>query len=113
MSALETIRERNAKTETVVDSFGRTIKLRRLNAAQRVRIREWTESSSAEVLGMLTIAASVFEIDGVPITFPRNRAELDSMVAALDDEGVEALVPAYQRLAGMRTDDEKLDAIKN
>jgi hypothetical protein len=46
----------------------------------------------------LMMAASVCEIDGNPLPFPRNRAELDSIYDQLDSEGIEAIVAAATRL---------------
>jgi hypothetical protein len=113
MSALEIIRARHAKFETVVDALGRTFTVKRLDASQRLKIQEWTESKNLDVLGTMMIGAAVREIDGNPVVFPKNRTDLDWMIRALEDEGLVACAEAYKKLDGDMSEEEKVDAAKN
>ncbi len=101
MSVLDDIRAKYAKTETVVDSYNRTIVARRLDTAQRLAVREMARTGDPEVVGTMVLGASVVSIDDVPYTFPKSRPELDAVIRALDDPGLEAIASAYEKLAGI------------
>jgi hypothetical protein len=45
----------------------------------------------------MIVAASVCEIDSIPIPFARNRPELDSIADRLDEEGLAAAMKALTR----------------
>lgn len=111
-SALETIRAKYEKTETVTDGYGRIITVRRLSTPQQIAVREMANSSDPTVIGVLTLGASVAKIDDIIFPFPRNRQELDLTIFALDDNGLNALSQAYQKFTEA-TDQETIDAAKN
>ena len=116
MSKSEEIAARAAKynrVERVADSLGRVIGVRRLKPSQQLRVEEYagnltgtvtmTDDRTGKSIEVprrfpLMIAASVCEIDEVPVPFPKNRAELDSILDRLDDEGMTAVVEAFGKL---------------
>ena len=62
----------------------------------------------------LMMAASVVEVDGNPIAFPRNRAELDAIYDQLDGEGLTAIVECATRLGeSMIAEAARREAAKN
>jgi hypothetical protein len=111
-SALETIRAKYEKTETVCDGYGRIITVRRLNTPQQTAVREMSSSSELTVIGVLTMGASVAKIDDIIFPFPKNRADLDLTLGVLDDKGLEALFKAYQKF-NEESEQETIDAAKN
>ncbi|HEY8005699.1 MAG TPA: hypothetical protein VIE66_02580 [Methylocella sp.] len=111
MSVLDDIKRKYEKTETVSDSYGRIIIVRRLSPSQQITIREWADSTEDTVIGMLSFAASVVSIDGLAFGFPKDRKELNTTVDALDDAGLQAIGEAYTRFA--EQEKASLDAAKN
>lgn len=95
---LEKIKARYAAIEREADGFGRLIGVRRLRPSEQVKIMEMTVNRDPETIGYLNICASVCEVDGLPIIFPKNRDELDATVNMLDQEGVSAASTAMVRL---------------
>ena len=116
MSKSDEIAARAAKynqIERVADTLGRVIGVRRLKPSQQLKVEEFAGNltgtitmtddrtgTSIEVPRRfpLMIAASVCEIDETPVPFPRNRAELDSVLDVLDDEGMTEVVEAFGKL---------------
>jgi hypothetical protein len=99
-TASEEILARYKKVEREADSFGRLIGVKRLNPSQQLKIMEMSNSDNEGVRTALFAAASVCEIDDLPVTFAKSRAELDSIIARLDQEGLEAVGKALNRLLG-------------
>jgi hypothetical protein len=112
MSVLEKIRDKYAKTETVSDEYGRIIVVRRLNTSQRLAVREMANSGNPEVVGTMTLGASIVSIDDIVFPFPQNRKELNANLDVLDDPGLEALIKAYQKFNEL-SGQETIDAAKN
>lgn len=120
---------RYSTTEKEADDMGRVIAVRRLRLSQQTKINGMTEELTGfdEIKGPdggeavrlshrvpLIIAASVCEIDGVEIPFPRNRGELDAIYDRLDTEGVAAAGRALVRLQQREPSEaEKKDEAKN
>jgi hypothetical protein len=128
MTPTETILARYSVIERETDSLGRTIGVKQLRPSESVRLNELTpylegETSIVSPDGKeisishrspMMIAASVREIDGNPIPFPKNRAELDGTLDALGPEGLEAAVKAYGRVsAGGAAPGEVVGTAKN
>lgn len=111
-SALEKIRAKYERKETVADDYGRIITVRPLTTSQQVKVREMAVGGDPGVVGILTLAASVMKIDNAVFAFPRDRKELDGMIDALDEKGLEACATAHLRFVE-KTDDEAMDAAKN
>jgi hypothetical protein len=111
------------KVEREADKFGRLIGVRRLKPSEQTKAAGLTAdlSGSDEVLSEtgekilvphrlpLMIAATVCEIDGDPIPFPRSRGELDAIYDRLDVEGLAAAGTAATRLN--QAEDAPADAL--
>jgi len=117
-TASDEILQRYRHIEREADSRGRIIGIRRLRPSEQSKIVGMTpdlggydivprfgDGDEATSTPMrlahrmpLMMAASVCEIDGNPMPFPRNRAELDSIYDQLDAEGIEAIVAAATRI---------------
>lgn len=111
MLASEELTSRYSKIERAPDDLGRVIGVRRLKLSQQIKINEMTPAldGETELVGdngttrvsrrsLPLIAASVCEIDDVPVPFPRNRGELDAIMDRLDEEGLLAAVRATAKL---------------
>ncbi len=122
-TASEEILARYNRVEREVDAFGRTIGVRKLRGSQEIRVLGMTadvqaatvraldpqspgETMEVSLQNLLVIAASVVEIDGIPVPFARNRAELDAIYDQLDREGVAAAALAMVKLAAEDAEDE-------
>jgi hypothetical protein len=117
------------KIEREADDFGRVIGVRRLRPSEQTKAAGYTAdlTGSDEVLDEdgnkvlvphrlpLMIAATVCEIDGDPVSFARNRGELDAIYDRLDAEGTSAAGRAATRLQQGSEDavDDALEAAKN
>lgn len=130
----EELINRYSRVEREADALGRLISVRRLRVSQQTKVAEMTPNLDGETeivmtgedgvektvrisrRGIMIVAASVSEIDGVPIPFARNRGELDSIADRLDEEGLAAAMKALTRFqpkvaegeeAGTAIDDAK------
>jgi hypothetical protein len=106
---------RYSRVEREADAIGRLVSVRKLKVSQQTRVSEMTPGLDGETeivmtnddgtekkvriarRGLMLVAASVCEIDGVPIPFSRNRGELDSIADRLDEEGLAAAMKALNR----------------
>lgn len=108
------------------DAFGRVIGVRMLKVSQQVKISEMTPALEGETemsgddgkviriprRSIPVVVASVCEIDGQMIPFPRTRGELDSMMDLLDEEGILAAVLAYSDLKpGAKVEDGEAESM--
>lgn len=81
----------------VTDAEGRRFVLRSLTALDKLRL---FEAAGAELsrndrwLGMAALAASVTEIDGVPVPLPASKAAIEAIVRKLGDAGLAAVAAA-------------------
>lgn len=120
--------QRYKQIEKEGDTLGHVIGVRRLKPSEQTRAMSFTAdvTGSDEYEGPggkkitiphrmpLMVAAAVCEIDGIPIAFPRNRGELDSIYDRLDEEGLAAASKAMAKLQGIGDGAEGgLDAAKN
>lgn len=113
MRTLAEIKETYQKIERVADSVGRMIGVKKLKVSQQLRLNELTpmldgsieltkpDGSKLEMPRRTypMLAASVVEINGNPIPFPKTRGELDSMIDELDEPGLLAVVIALAKLS--------------
>lgn len=130
MSKSEEILARKAKYDRVereADAYGRLFGVKRLKPSQQLRIQEMAPGLAGEttVAGEdgkdvsvpkilpLLLAAAVVEIDGSPLTFPRNRAELDSVLDMLEDTGMAAVAKALSRFGADDVSDAGAQDAKN
>jgi hypothetical protein len=98
-SAVTVIDERHA---TVKDSAGRTIKVKRLSALDRVRLFRAmgaTDSENRMLQSYAATAAAVTEIDGAAVIFPMSSLQLDATIARLDEHGLSAAIEGLLALA--------------
>jgi hypothetical protein len=87
-------------TETILDTAGRQLIIRRLTVLDRLRLFKAAGPVLAQNqpwLGMALIASSVVAIDEVPVPPPSNEAQIEAMIARLGDGGVAAIATALQR----------------
>jgi hypothetical protein len=116
------------RIERADDAFGRSIGVRILKRSQSLRIEEmapnltgdepvFDESTGKTVyipkIGRLLMAASVCEIDGSPVTFPKDRRELDAVLDMLEDEGLAAVAEAMMKLNPAPPKDEDVGQPKD
>jgi hypothetical protein len=108
------------------DDMGRVISVRRLRPSEQIRITEMSPLLEGNVetspvngatvqiprRAPFLVVASVCMIDDMPITFPRNRGELDAILDRLDNEGLAAAIKAYGTLA-IESEVPPMDAAKN
>lgn len=126
MTPSEELIQRYSRVEREADVFGRLIGVRKLKVSQQTKVAEMTpglEGNSEVRLpddtvirisrrSTMLIAAAVCEVDGVSISFPRNRGELDAIADRLDEEGLAAAVMAYTRFQPQAAEGEEApDAI--
>jgi len=86
-----------AALHAVTDAVGRRLTLRRLTALDRLRLFKAVGSELAQnepYLGMAMLAASVADIDGVPVPVPANEILLEGIVQMLGDAGLAAAATA-------------------
>jgi len=91
-----------AATETVTDSDGHRLTIRRLTALDRLRMFKAAGPLLAQNppwLGMALIACSVIAIDDVPVPSPTTEVQIESMVGRLGDAGIAAVAEALQNTA--------------
>ena len=112
MSASEEILARYRRIERETDSFGRSIGVKKLKPSEQRKLKILTPGldGSTEVRSddgkvshipdrfEMMVVASVREIEGNPVTFPKSEGELDAVYNALDREGLTAAITAYVRL---------------
>lgn len=82
----------------VTDALGRTLKVRKLNALNKVDLAALVGADGCQneaVIGPCAIAFSVTEIDGEAILPPHSYMELRALIGRLDDEGLEAATQAH------------------
>lgn len=96
----------------VVDSAGRRLKIKRLSALDRVRLfrAAGANSENRMLMAYASAAASVVEIDSLPVAFPASQVALDALIGRLDEHGLEAAVEELAALAGP---DDAVAAAKN
>ena len=116
------------RVERAADTDGRLIGVRRLKPSQQLRVQEMApglegvttvvdektaRSYDVPKITPLVLAASVVEIDGVPVPFPRSRGELDAILDSLDESGLIAATEALSRFSPADTSNAGVDAAKN
>lgn len=87
-------------SETITDANGRKMTLRKLNVLDQVRLLRAVgpaQASNQPYVELVTMAASVAEIDGVPCVLPTNERQIDAAIGRLDDAGFAALVVYMRR----------------
>lgn len=97
-------------TASKMDARGRKISVRRINALQFYHLTKLLgQNGNAESRSIAATAASVCDIDGMPVPFPAKEREVEFTIQRLDFEGMKAANEALLELAG----DEGIDTAKN
>ena len=123
MTPTEEYVSRYKKIERCADKLGRSIVVGRLRISQQIRISEMTpgldgdtEITSSEGntvfiprRALPLLAASVRDIDGSPIPFPRTRAELDAIMDRLEEPGFAAILQATTSLNAVEDENKDPD----
>ena len=102
----EEILGRYKETKSETDTFGRKITVHRLRPSQQVAVMKMSETDASSVVTILTTAASVMRIDDDEFSFPRNLAELNSVLDRLEQEGVTAAAKAFFLLSGGKEEEK-------
>jgi hypothetical protein len=86
---------------TIVDRRGRVLTPRKLTVLDRLRLFKAAGPVLAENhpwFGMAILAASVAEIDGVPVPIPVNETQIEAAVSRLGDDGLTAIANAIDEV---------------
>lgn len=111
---MDAVKRRYSETITKEDAFGRAIKVGRLRPAQQLKAAEMSANDSAATT--IRLVCMVRGVDDKDLAFPANRAEVDSRLNMLEEEGLAAIVEALKELYGVDDDSEPKelgDAAKN
>ena len=95
------------------DKKGRTLTFRKMNALEQSRVvRAAGEHASNESYMTFFVypAVSVAAIDGLPIPFPTNLKQIDSVIGQLGDEGMDLCINRIARL--VKDAQERQDAMQ-
>ncbi|MGD0186794.1 MAG: hypothetical protein ABSC25_16290 [Roseiarcus sp.] len=91
----------------IVDSRGRSIKIKKLSAFDRMRLFKAVGAEDSEnrlFMSYANAAAAVTELEGLPVAFPMNQIQLSALVQRLDEDGLEAVVKGLVALNPERED---------
>lgn len=97
MTPTATVLESANERLSVSDQAGRAIIARRLNALDKLRLLKAAGpmlSENQAWLGVAMLAASVVEIDGIPVPMPTSEKQIEALVARLGDPGLDAVATA-------------------
>lgn len=89
---------------TIVDENGREIVVRKLNALDKLRLLKAAGPALSENqawLGVAMLAASVVQIDGVPVPVPATEHQIEGLVGKLGDLGLDAVSEALTHSDGL------------
>jgi hypothetical protein len=87
----------HAAAQTITDTEGRRLTIRRLTALDKLRLFKAAGPNLSQNhlwLGMATLACSVAAIDDIPVPSPTTEAQIESLVARLGDPGIAAIAHA-------------------
>ena len=85
---------RSYQTFEVRDALGRDLKIRRINALDRLRLLKAAGpelSQNDAWLNMAALALSVVELNGVPRVMPVNERQIEAAILELGNLGLEAI----------------------
>lgn len=85
------------RTFEIHDNLGRSLKVRRINALDRLRLLKAAGpdlSQNDAWLNMAALVMSLMEINGAPRPTPINERQIEASVAELGDQGLEAIAEA-------------------
>lgn len=102
MTPSAAISQSAAATWAVVDTQGRRLSLRQLNALDKLRLFKAAGPELAQNppwLGMAMLASSVVAVDDIPVPPPVNELQIEAMVSRLGDAGLSAVSEALDASA--------------
>lgn len=108
-----------ATPETVTDSLGRVLTIRKLDALAELDLIEAAGANADNRAWMTraTLAACVSDIDGVPRVFPHDRLAIRAQVKRVGAEGIQAVIsklaPQEQEAAEQALPDDTAAVAKN
>lgn len=130
MTPSEEITSRYNRVERESDARGRIIGVRKLKVSQQLRVAEMTpgleglseisitdkETGEERTVKMdrrsiPLLAASVCEIDRVPIPFPKTRGELDAIMDSLDEDGIAAALAAAMKMQPKKAAEDENESL--
>ena len=82
---------------SIVDETGRTLGIRKLNALDKLRLLKAAGpilSENQAWLGVAMLAASVAEIEGIPVPMPVTEQQVETLVGRLGDQGLASVATA-------------------
>ncbi len=86
--------------DVITDASGRKLTLRKLNVLDQVKLLRAVGPDQARnqpYVEIVTMAASVSDIDGIPMILPNNERQIDAAIGRIGDAGVAALMVHIQR----------------
>jgi hypothetical protein len=92
-----TIIANSYQTFEVVDTLGRRLTIRRINALDRLRLLKAAGpelSQNDSWLNMAALAVSVVEVNGIPRSTPTSERQVEAMVVELGDSGLQRIAEA-------------------
>ncbi len=100
---------------TVTDSTGRAIKLRKPGVLAQYRLVEVLgDSARNEVyIGMTMPLIYVSEIDGIAVSQPATKLQVEALIQRLDEHGIAAVMDGVQEHFGKQNPEADKAAIKN
>jgi hypothetical protein len=101
MTPSESIIHDHSQTVDVRDTFGRTLRVRRLKALDRFRLLKAAGpdlSQNDAWLNMAALTFAVVEIDSVPRPAPTNERQIELAVSLLSDAGLQAVADALSEI---------------
>jgi hypothetical protein len=87
-----------AISQTVIDALGRTLTIREIGPMEQIDLFEAAgdQSNNSPWVGMAILAASVTDIDGIPMPTPRSKNTIRAALKTLGSEGVAAVAKALR-----------------
>jgi hypothetical protein len=88
---------KSCQTTDTQDCMGRSLKIRRINALDRLRLLKAAGpelSQNDAWLNVAALAVAVMEIDGIPRATPVSERQIEAAVLALGDSGLQAVAEA-------------------
>ena len=88
------------EAESVTDAKGRKLTLRKINVVDQMKILRAigpAQASNQPYVQLVTMAAMVADIDGVPIPLFANERQIDAACTRIGDEGFAALMVRMEK----------------
>lgn len=99
---------RASTPQTVIDALGRTLTIREIGPMEQIDLFEAAgdQSNNSPWVGMAILAASVTDIDGIPMPAPRSKNNIRAALKTLGTEGVAAVAKALRPSVPEETTDD-------